>query len=188
MIIYKITNKLNGKSYIGQTTQTLSQRWYQHKYNSKDKDTKLARAIRKYGISNFSISTIYETDNYEDLNKMEEIFISQYNTTKKGYNIRTGGANSPRSEETKRKLSESRKGKKNPYVKKSNQRRKGEKRNNTGYIGNTNSRKAVLCTTNNIQYPSITSAAKDLDISRRSIQAVLKGEFQSVKGYTFIYI
>ena len=188
MIVYKIKNKINGKLYIGQTTQSLSQRWSQHKYNSKTQDTKLARAIRKYGIENFDISTIYKTDNYEDLNKKEENFIQEYNTIDCGYNLRVGGENSPRSEETKRKISKSHKGKKSPYVSESNKRRAGEKRDGTSRLGNTHARKKVYCETNGQTYESATIASQELNVSTRMIYDVAKGIRKSTKGYVFKYI
>jgi len=50
MIIYKITNKINNKSYIGQTIKNLDKRWKQHIYFSKTnkKNGKFNNAIRKY--------------------------------------------------------------------------------------------------------------------------------------------
>ena len=86
--IYKITNKVNGKSYIGQTRKSVEFRWRQHK-NSKD-CYDLHKAIRQYGELNFEVSTLKECD-VDELDKWEIYYISEYNTFKDGYNMTKGG-------------------------------------------------------------------------------------------------
>ena len=87
-IIYKITNKVNGKSYIGQTRYTIEFRWKQH-IHKKD-NTYFHNAIHKYGIENFSIE-ILEECNINDLNSKEIFYIAKYNTFDRGYNLTIGG-------------------------------------------------------------------------------------------------
>jgi group I intron endonuclease len=59
--IYKITNVINGKVYIGQTIQKrASSRWHVHKSLSKYKEEYLYRAIRKYGLENFKFEVMHE--------------------------------------------------------------------------------------------------------------------------------
>ena len=86
--IYKITNKVNGKSYIGQTRYTVEFRWRQH-IHKKD-NVYFHNAIRKYGIDNFIVETLEECD-YKDLNSREIFYIAKYNTFKEGYNLTIGG-------------------------------------------------------------------------------------------------
>lgn len=86
--IYKITNKVNGKSYIGQTRYTVEFRWRQH-IHKKD-NTYFHNAIHKYGIQNFTVETLEEC-NYEDLNSKEIFYIAKYNTFNEGYNLTIGG-------------------------------------------------------------------------------------------------
>lgn len=86
--IYKITNKVNGKSYIGQTRYTVEFRWRQH-IHKKD-NVYFHNAIHKYGIDNFTIE-ILEECKYEDLNSREIFYIAKYNTFKEGYNLTIGG-------------------------------------------------------------------------------------------------
>jgi group I intron endonuclease len=113
MIIYKITHKLSGKSYIGQTTETLLHRWIEHNSN-KHKKFALQHAIIKYGKDAFLVEEIAEYTNLEDLNNAEEYYIDFYNTlAPNGYNLTTGGHNKKLSEETKHKLSIDRLGEKN---------------------------------------------------------------------------
>ena len=83
--IYKITNLINGKSYIGHSKHIL-QRWTQHRYDSKTKQLPLYRAIRKYGIENFKFE-ILEECKVENLSKIEDYYINKYSTyIPKGYN------------------------------------------------------------------------------------------------------
>lgn len=113
-VIYCFTNKINGKKYIGQTINP-KQRYSQHisdvnNKNSKDYDTILARAMRKYGIENFSYEELAkDVQDIEELNRLEEMYIKQYHSlvTENGYNIQIGGKNAPRpmKESSKRKLS-----------------------------------------------------------------------------------
>lgn len=91
--IYKITNKINGKFYIGLTTETLEKRWKNHIRASKKCDRHLYNSMRKYGIENFKIETIDETNDLEKLGELERKYISEYNSTDQsiGYNNTYGG-------------------------------------------------------------------------------------------------
>lgn len=87
-IIYKITNKVNNKSYIGQTRYTIEFRWKQHQH--KKDNTYFHNAIKKYGIDSFLIEKLEEC-NIEDLNSREIFYIAKYDTFKNGYNLTIGG-------------------------------------------------------------------------------------------------
>ena len=73
--IYKVTNKINGKIYIGQTIQSVKDRWYRHCGKSgiskAELNTHFKRAILKYGKENFIIETIEMCDSTE-LNDKEK--------------------------------------------------------------------------------------------------------------------
>ncbi len=86
--IYKITNKVNGKSYIGQTRYTVEFRWRQHQH--KKDNCYFHNAIHKYGVENFTVETIEEC-NVEDLNSREIFYIAKYDTFNNGYNLTIGG-------------------------------------------------------------------------------------------------
>ena len=96
--IYLITNRVNGKQYIGQTVKTIEERWERHivdshrlnEFGEYKYDNKINRAIRKYDWRNFSIQVIGEY-NAEDLDKMEIHFIEMYDTFNNGYNSTLGG-------------------------------------------------------------------------------------------------
>lgn len=90
--IYKITNKINGKSYIGQSVN-IKNRWYVHKA-TKD-DYPIHRAIQKYGKNNFSWEVLEECSE-QQLSEREIYYISKYNTfmyaeNSNGYNLTPGG-------------------------------------------------------------------------------------------------
>lgn len=92
--IYKITNRLSGKSYIGQAID-IEARWSKEKGrafspNSSEYNKTLSRAFRKYGIENFSFEILEECD-AGDLNDREIYYISLYDTYFNGYNETTGG-------------------------------------------------------------------------------------------------
>lgn len=90
--IYKITNKLNGHSYIGQSTN-IEHRWKAHKntYNWERETRKpLYLAFKKYGIENFSFEVIEQCSS-DMLNNREKFWIDYYNTYKNGYNQTSGG-------------------------------------------------------------------------------------------------
>ena len=90
-IIYKITNQINNKIYIGETTRNLNVRWNEHKYESYTQghgyNYHLHRAIRKYGIENFIIEMIDNCPD-EDRFKLESYYIKLYDSSnkEKGYN------------------------------------------------------------------------------------------------------
>lgn len=92
-IIYKVTNIINGKIYIGQTIQSLYKRWYRH-CNSKEDCRYFCNAIRKYGKENFIINII-EIVMIDKLDEREKYWIQRLSANIKGigYNILIGGKN-----------------------------------------------------------------------------------------------
>lgn len=93
MIIYKSTNKITGKIYIGQTTKSLEQRIKGHLNESKiDKNRPFLSSINKYGIDNFTFEEIDFTNNLDDLNDKEIYWIDFYQSiSPNGYNVTGGG-------------------------------------------------------------------------------------------------
>lgn len=112
MIIYKIKNIVNNKVYIGQTTHKLKHRWNQHIYVSKKLNHYFAKAIKKYGSNNFTISELERCNSIDELNNKEQIWIAIYNSSnaKFGYNGTLGGENRIPNNETRKKLSNINKG------------------------------------------------------------------------------
>lgn len=118
--LYRITNQLNGKIYIGQT-QNPTRRWSSHKSSAKKEayNKVIAQAFRKHGIINFSYEIIAMCKTQEDTDSTEVELIKQYDslTTGHGYNVKPGGdvvSGWHHSEETRKKISESNMGKEMP--------------------------------------------------------------------------
>lgn len=115
-VIYKIANLVNGKVYIGQTTQGLERRWKKHMNAASLGKIKsgVCGAIRKYGVDNFIIEIVATATDRNELNLLEKFYIKEYNTknSKIGYNQTNGGEGMSgyyHSEETKQKMSLSKK-------------------------------------------------------------------------------
>lgn len=89
MLIYKITNTLNGKLYIGQTTQKIERRFLQH----SKAETPLGNAMRNCGLENFTIEVIEECITKEQANEREKFWIRVLKCKiPNGYNQCDGGA------------------------------------------------------------------------------------------------
>lgn len=90
--IYKITNNINNKVYIGKTERTVKERWKEHQYNISRYGDKLPlyKAMTKYGKENFSIEAIEECSN-EIIDDREIYWIAYYESYKDGYNCTGGG-------------------------------------------------------------------------------------------------
>lgn len=91
--IYKITNLINNKVYIGQTVKTVEKRFQQHKNNSnKDYFSQIVlyKAFNKYGIENFICEEIEEVEN-KLLDEREIYWIDYYDSYFNGYNSTIGG-------------------------------------------------------------------------------------------------
>lgn len=88
MFIYKITNQINNKVYIGQSIRPIEQRFQRHISDAINNilDTHLARAIRKYGKDNFMIELIDTAITQDELNFKEQYWIRFYNSVFDGYN------------------------------------------------------------------------------------------------------
>lgn len=88
--IYKITNLINNKVYIGQTVHP-NKRWWEHQQRAKTHYDAypIHLAINKYGAENFSFEILEWTDQYDD---EEARFIKEYNSiSPNGYNLIEGG-------------------------------------------------------------------------------------------------
>jgi group I intron endonuclease len=114
--IYKITNLVNGKIYIGQTVQTIERRWLSGHCAASKKPTLLQRAIKKYGKDSFSVE-IVEIQPLSLLDVREIYWIAHYNSsdTGIGYNLTSGGnSNKKISESSRQKMAAAKLGKSLP--------------------------------------------------------------------------
>ena len=152
MIIYEAINKINGKRYIGQTIRSLSKRKESHRIYSmtNHKNDYFHSSIKKYGISSFKWKVLEKCDTKEELDEMEFHYIKQYNTfIPNGYNMTWGGDGQfigyKPSKETRKKLSNSNKGKKRSSISKQRYRKSkmGEKNSFYGKKHTKESRKKM---------------------------------------------
>ena len=100
--LYRITNKINGKNYIGQAYD-ISKRWSDHRSAVRlNKPTQIIhRALIKYGLDNFEFEVIAGCRTQDDANDAETLLVAQYEShvsTGKGYNATFGGMNAPKTE------------------------------------------------------------------------------------------
>lgn len=92
MIVYRITNKINGKLYIGMTSRTLEQRWDSHCSSAKNGSLfRFHAAIRKYGKDAFIAEVLFDNLDVDQCRIVEEQTILQYDTISNGYNAKPGG-------------------------------------------------------------------------------------------------
>lgn len=99
--IYKITNTINNKSYIG-LSKDVSKRWKKHLYSSESKktsayDSVFYKALRKYDSSSWTLEIIDSARTLEEAKTLEKLYITKYNTwsgNQTGYNSTLGGEGS----------------------------------------------------------------------------------------------
>lgn len=95
MLVYKYTNKINGKTYVGITARSLDVRHREHIKRVND-GTYFHNAILKYGIDNFNLDTIDKAKTLKELKLKEKYWIKELNSfayqdNPKGYNCTLGG-------------------------------------------------------------------------------------------------
>lgn len=188
--LYKLTNTINGKVYIGLTSVKPKRRWkggcgYEH-------HSVLYADIKKYGFSAFK-TEILETD----LNKTrggnrEKYYIKLYDATneEKGYNVQSGGFSktgtarfSERSKVPHGKFSDEHR----QHLSEAHKNQKPtEQQNMTNRLSNPR-RKIVVCDETGANYPSIRFAGKITGIDHRRIREVCIGERKSAGGYHWHY-
>ncbi len=187
MNIYKITNNINGKIYIGQTKRSPEKRLSEH--CRKSAKTTLSAAIQKYGKENFSM-VLVEVVDADNINEREKYWIAHFDTAvPNGYNVSIGGEgikDTPLT--TRQKMSIAAKGNKNNLGTKYSIEtklkmsllKKGIRIKSTVVI-------AINKNCDIFEFDAIEDAAKSLNIKRRSISNALNGWSKSAGGFTFKY-
>lgn len=106
--VYLVTNKANGKVYVGQTTASIAKRWRDHVSSAVRGCTRgiLYPAIRKYGRYGFTVQAIAAANDKKSLGAAEHFFITMYEARdkEKGYNLREGGVHGKFSLQSRQKL------------------------------------------------------------------------------------
>lgn len=112
--IYRITNLLNSKVYIGKTTHLFLKRFKKHLANAKfhRDNSQLGKAIRKHGEHNFYIGIIVDNVPTNFLDIFEQYWINYFDSLKAGYNLTAGGdgGSRPWTAAQRKKMSEQRRG------------------------------------------------------------------------------
>jgi len=204
--IYKILSP-NERIYIGQSID-IEKRWYIHKGLYSNDDTKLIRSFKKYGVNNHKFEIIEECSK-EFLNIKEKYWVNFYNSIKEGLNIEEGGNGKSMSDKTKQKIS---KAKTNHECYKNSDRnrkisekligrektwKKGEEKQGKKQTKEFKSHLRQLHCKEIIQYdlennfikewPSIKTAADELNIHRESIGNVLRNKTKTSGKYKWKY-
>lgn len=100
MIIYRMRNKNNGKCYVGQTIQKLTERVYDH----SRENSVIGQALRKYGREGFAVSVLQRCGTPEELDEAERYWIRKLRTlAPEGYNVHPGGVHGGKLTEAHRK-------------------------------------------------------------------------------------
>ena len=186
--VYKHTCTITNLSYIGQTNN-ISARWKPSAYKNC---VKFYNAIQKYGWDNFTHEILEENLTLEQANEREEYYIKFYNSIENGYNLLSGGQNRLASEETKQKMSNTRKGV--PHSLEHSQaiskaltgykQTEEHKRNNRM----AQHRKPVQCIETGEMYDSLAEAERQTGIFGESISRQIKGQQKTTKGLHWRFV
>lgn len=199
--IYKIVNIVNGTEYIGQTKHDLNIREYYH-FRSKSNCRLLREAIAEYGKQNFYVKLILICFD-SDMNIYEREYIKKYNTLyPNGYNIRQGGSYGNHSEETKRIISKSLKGRVGHRSNLGNKLTEEHKKKiSASLTGRTVTPEAIANNRENHfhknvimydiygdildKFQSCKLAAESINVTKSAISMACNGKRKTVKGYIF---
>lgn len=113
-LVYKLTNTINGKSYIGITSRSVSARWNEHCERARQgvRNSRIYAAIRKYGHRSFKREALAYATSEDEVRKLETHYIHKFDTYENGYNSNLGGNGHLKfPEHICRKISEAQKGK-----------------------------------------------------------------------------
>lgn len=205
MIIYKATNKKNGKIYIGQTSRTLKERMSEHIRHNL---TAFDKALQKYGIESFTVEQIDTANSIDELNEKEKYWIAKYNSVlPNGYNMCAGGDNTlgyHHREESKQKMSTVKKGmfvgSNNPFYGKRHSEEAKHKMSagRKGMAHLTNDQVQRLRQSHhtvkvrNIEtdeiFDTIKEAAKKYNLKDTHITRVCKGKRKTTGGFHWCYV
>ena len=209
-LVYKITNTLNGKVYIGQTVRKLKIRMNDHyAAANKKRKTAISHAISKYGKTAFAVEQIDQALTKDELDKKEIYWMDFYRSQQKkcGYNIKDGGSAGRQPKHIReavaaknrgRKLSpeqvallKDRKGEKNPNYKnhfshtaeakqKMSEIKKGKRLRSA-----SPSAKPIRCLETGQIFLCSMDAAEYFNVSKSQVCNQLKGRRESCKGMHF---
>lgn len=185
--VYKHTLP-DGRCYIGQTCDVTT-RWKPSAYKNC---VKFYFAIQKYGWENFNHEILADNLTLEKANHLEEKYIKKYDSIEKGFNLNSGGENKLHSQETKIKMSQTRKG-----VPHSQEHSEAISKALTGkqktpeHIRNNQlaqHRKPVECIETGEKYESLSDAERKTGILGETISRCCKGKQKTASGFHWRFI
>lgn len=186
--VYAHILKADGRRYIGQTNN-LSARWKPSAYKNC---IKFYNAIKFYGWDAFEHVILEENLTLEQANEREEYYITLYNTVETGFNLLSGGMNRLASQETKDKMSQTRKGipKSEPHKEAIAKALKGKKKTPDAIRNNqlAQHRKMVKCIETNITYESLADAERKTGILSETISRCCRGKQKTASGFHWEFI
>lgn len=194
MWIYKITNLINNKVYIGQTRRSINDRWRDHCTLTKSKHRSLIRlAIAKYGENSFKVEAITQCESVDELNQKEQVLIKELDTlSPKGYNLDSGGKSKIVHIDSRKKMSLAKIGKPNPHTQESKRKlslaKSGIKFTDKHKNALSKARldkKSIRCLNNGLTYESLSAAAFALNLSAQNISQCIHGKRKATHGYQF---
>ena len=167
----------------------------------------LKNAIEKYGKNAFECEIIDTCNSAKELNEKEAFYIEQFNSlAPNGYNLMTGGATPQHSQLTRKKMSQTRKGKEPHWATKASHTPESNKKRYETLLANghyvwteekkekarhsAKERAKQIVDQDNILYESIADAARKTDCHRACIQKILKGKAKKTKsknGKTYVF-
>lgn len=203
LIIYKITNLKNNKSYIGKTTRDLETRLGEH---LRHQDKPIGQALAEYGLDSFAIDVIDTAETNEELNSKERYWIAAYDSMiPNGYNQSYGGDTSEgfrHRKESKRKMSKAKSsvysGEGNPFYGKRHTEEARKKMSEAWktreytdewrqHLSESHKKQAVINVDTGEVFPSIKSAAEKYCIKATHITRVCKGKRKRTGGFRWAY-
>ena len=186
--VYKHTLKETGQVYIGQTNN-IKNRWKPSAYKNC---IKFYNAIQKYGWDNFEHEILANELTLEEANELETKFIIEYDSINNGFNLNTDGDNKLASQETKEKMSKTRKG-----IPKSEQHKQAISEALTGYKQTeehkkrnrkAQHRKSIECIETGEKYDSLAEAERQTGILGETISRQIRGIQKTTQGLHWRFI
>lgn len=200
--VYKITNKINNKIYIGITSQGAGVRFYKHLSDALHGSLfPIHNAIRKYGKDNFILEIIELCEDSNALKEREKYWIAFYNSTDRsiGYNMTEGGDGTfgrKHSEETKEKIRQKalgRKASEETKQKMSEAHKTNYSENHRKAVAESNAKrtKPILMYDRDMnlvkEYPSLKLAASENGLHIDTVRKIAKGKSNGSGEYIFRY-
>lgn len=195
-VVYKITNTINGKSYVGLTKRSLTRRWNNHKCAARRGVLRpLYNSMRKHGENVFCVEPLYAAMDHTELVRAEKYFILHLAPE---YNLTNGGELTAGRlcRESIEKSANSRRGLKASDTHRRNMslaHKQAFASNPEQYLKNIGAahvarRKPVMCIETGVVYPSCTVAAKEIGATQAMVGRVANGLQTHTKGYRFEFV